>query len=300
MPHHVLLDVFTDRPFTGNPLAVFVDPGDLSTAAMQALARELNLSESVFLRPPADAGGPWATRIFTPAGELPFAGHPTVGAAWALAAGGHLAADPTGTTTVVLREGVGDVPVEVAWDGDRPATCTVSVPVLPVGGPPPADPVQIASAVGLEVEALHPALPLGRWSAGVPFVVVPVRDLDALASARPLDGTHGEIYAVTPIGDPEGAVRWRARMFAPGFGIPEDPATGAAAAAFAGYLAEVADGAGSSPQRRWTIEQGVEMGRPSRIEVVVERDATGSLAAVRIAGTAVAVGEGRLDLPPDT
>jgi trans-2,3-dihydro-3-hydroxyanthranilate isomerase len=290
---HLLLDVFTDRPFAGNPLAVFIDPGDPSDALMQAVARELNLSESVFLWSPTSPGSAWRTRIFTPGSELPFAGHPTIGAAFALAATGRVPIEDD-AASVVLDEPAGPVPVEIECAEGRPVRCRLTAPRLPEESEAP-DRVALVAAASLVSDDIHPDLACATWSAGVPFPVLPVRDLDALARARPSGSTDlPELYVVAPLGEPTRAREWRVRMFAPGMGIPEDPATGAAAAAFAGYLAALDPELQAS--RTWTLHQGVEMGRPSRIEVTAHRDrAGGSVTRVEVGGAAVIVGSGRID-----
>lgn len=315
VPVHLLLDVFTDRPFTGNPLAVVIDPGGLSDEAMQVIAGELNLSETVFLWPPEAPGRGWRTRIFTPGTELPFAGHPTIGAAFALVAQGHVRGerddgegegdgardrdrdrDRDGDTVhLVLDEVAGPVPVEVHLVDGAPVHCRFTAPRIPAAEEGRFD--DLAEATGLRPSDLHPAVPPATWSAGVPFTVIPVVDLDALGRARPSSALTVQAYVVTPVdGSPDAATRWQARMFAPALGIPEDPATGAAAAAMAGFLADL-DPA-RAEVRSWILDQGVEMGRPSRIEVTVRRDAPGgAVAAVEIGGTAVIVGSGRIDAP---
>lgn len=286
----LLYDVFTDTPFTGNPLAVAIDPQPLSDDQHQRIAAELNLSETVFVRRRPDGAG-WDTRIFTPTSELPFAGHPTVGATIALVDAG-LAGDE-----VVLHEGVGPVTVTLV---DGVATLTTPAPPSPVD---PADPDDVAAVLGLSVAELHPDLGPRGWSAGVPFTILGVRDVDTLGRVgvdlvrwrETLALTSApDLYVLAPTEGVDGQ-RWRARMFAPGMGIPEDPATGAAAAATCGFLAgrvgpaRVRDG--------WTIEQGVEMRRPSRIHlgaVVVG----GELRAATVGGRAVRVGSGELVAPP--
>lgn len=267
-----LLDVFTDTAFAGNGLAVFVDPPALTDAQMQTLANEINLSETVFV-----SSSTFATRIFTPSVELPFAGHPTVGTAVLLAELGLVSGH------VVLREGVGDVACEL--DGNR-ATFTAAKLPEPFDVP---EPDVLAEAVGLQEEDLHPEFaPIG-YSCGVPFAFVPVRDVDAVSRSRAIGGSLGLQFYVCAPRDPS-FTRWRARMFATEFGIAEDPATGSAAAAFAGLLAGLAVDA-------VTIEQGVEMGRPSQLYVSVRRDADGRLTAVQVGGQAVVVGGGRLLVP---
>ncbi len=288
-----LLDVFTDRAFTGNPLAVFVDPPELTTEQMQTLAGELHLSETVFVRSPAAGGGPWPTRIFTPAAELPFAGHPTVGTAVLLAGLGRV------DDRIVLAEGVGDIAVAIEQDGGCISATLRSAQAPAYSVAPERD--RLARVLSLTTEQLHPSLAEGIWSCGVPFCVVPLRDADALARARVdhaqwaehLEHTDGSsIYAIAPLD--HDLNRWRARAFAPALGIAEDPATGAAAAAAAGLLA-------ASRQLRqgpmsWTIEQGVEMGRPSELRVALDVDGS-EASAVLVGGEAVVVGAGEIEVP---
>ncbi|MGK2948359.1 MAG: PhzF family phenazine biosynthesis protein [Acidimicrobiales bacterium] len=288
-----LLDVFTDRPFAGNPLAVFVDPPELTTHQMQVIARELNLSETVFVRSP-DAGTAWPTRIFTPGAEVPFAGHPTVGTAVLLADLGHV------HDRVVLAEPVGDVAVAIEdRPGGRAATLRTAMPPAYAEAP---DRDLLARALSVEPADLHPHLAAGVWSCGVPFCVVPLRDAAALARTRldpavwadHLEHTDAaQLYPVAPLDDE--LHRWRARMYGPSFGIAEDPATGAAASAAAGLLA------GSRQLRkgplRWVIEQGVEMGRPSELRVALDHDGA-EASGVLVGGDAVVVGSGEIELPP--
>lgn len=290
VPDHLRLlryDVFTDRPYSGNPLAVVLEPPTMTAEAMQVVAQELNLSETIFLSSRPDG---WDARIFTPAIEMPFAGHPTVGAALALADEGLVADE------VVLHEGVGPVRVELA---DGVATLTTGGAPRPVDV---ADPGEVVASLGLTFADLHPDLGPRGWSAGVPFTMVGLRDLDVLARAEldlarwGVEVAHSEapdLYLLAPLDGVRGE-RWRARMFGPVLGMAEDPATGSAAAAAAAYLA------GHAGEDRlaegWTIEQGVEMGRPSEIRVQPVRRA-GELVAVRVGGRAVRVGEGWLVAP---
>lgn len=292
------LDVFTDRVFGGNPLAVLPDAEGIDGAQMQRIAREFNLSETVFVLPPESADVLVTLRIFTPAEELPFAGHPTVGTAVLLADLGRVPLDADGGASFRFGEGVGAVPVRVtrAADGLWSARLTAARPV-DLGDAPPAD--GIAAALGLRLEDID-GLPLRTATAGAPFTIVGLRDLDALARAR-ADLTVWE-EVLTPSSAPHaylvvrtGGTAFRARMFGPQMGIVEDPATGAAATALAGYLGELDDTADGT--LRWTVEQGVEMGRPSRLELEVEK-AGGRVTAVHVGGSAVRVGQGTLTLPP--
>lgn len=293
-------DVFTDRPFAGNPLAVVLDPPALSASDRQSIAAEFNLSETVFVSV-RESDGPVLeadVSIHTPTLELPFAGHPTIGAAIALAE--HRDA----RDRVVLHETVG--PIEVALGpstgGGRTATLTTAAVPRPVE---PADPGDVVACLGLTFDDLHRECGPSAWTAGVPYTMVAVRDLDVLARARvdlaTWDTTLAlaeapDIYCVAPLDGLSGA-GWRARMFAPGVGIVEDPATGSAAAAFAGYLA------GRVDRRRldegWVLTQGVEMGRPSIIEVGLATRGN-ELVGVTVGGSAVAIGRGTMRLPDPT
>lgn len=295
------LDVFTDQAFGGNPLAVFPDADGVPPALMQRIARELNLSETVFVlwdAPPA--GADCRVRIFTPAAELPFAGHPTVGTACLLAQLGRVPADG-GAARVVLGEGVGPVPVDVRMEDGRPAFAMLSAARLPEPGPPPPPPAVVAQVLSLDEADLGGSLGTAYATAGVPFLFVSVRGREALGRARVdagawerhLSGAWGpHVYVMTD--DAEPGTTLRARMFAPAMGIGEDPATGGAVTALAGLLA-ARDGAGDGTLR-WVVEQGVEMGRPSRLHVEADLRG-GTLAAVRVGGAAVRVSDGEMALP---
>jgi trans-2,3-dihydro-3-hydroxyanthranilate isomerase len=294
------LDVFTGQALAGNPLAVVHDCDGLDTAAMQAIAREFNISETVFVLPPDDPVNTAKIRIFTPGAELPFAGHPTVGAAVILAT--TRASELIGGAGVViaLEEKVGLVKVEVSRRPGKAARGIFNLPHLPVALPASRDPELIARALGLAaadivVEGRRPA----DFSGGVPFTTVPLANIEALgrASAHP-----GPAFAAAFGGDhipacylyvKTGPASWRARMFSPGMGIVEDPATGAAAAAFAGML--MAFDAPGDGQRQHIILQGVEMGRPSEIVLTLDV-AGGALQSASIGGEAVIVSEGVLHL----
>jgi trans-2,3-dihydro-3-hydroxyanthranilate isomerase len=286
-----LLDVFTTEPYRGNPLAVFVDPPELSTGQMQRIAGELNLSETVFTWSPSSTDGAWRTRIFTPANEMPFAGHPTIGTACLLAELGLAGA------RVVLDEPVGAVDVVVPPGED--AWLTVPRSSSPVAAAPTE---VVVACLRLETTDLHPHLRSAAWSAGVPFTIVVVADLDALGragvdTARWQDGMAASaapsLFVVTPLDDAPVPRRWRARMFAPALGIVEDPATGAAVAAFSGYLLDLLTG---DVDGTWQITQGVEMGRASDIGLRLERRGDAP-PVVRVGGQAVVIGEGTVRAP---
>ena len=260
-----LLDVFTDRKFGGNPLAVFpeADAG-LSTETMQAIARELNLSETVFVYPP-ERGGLRKVRIFTPRSELPFAGHPTIGTAILLAELGA-APQPEGECRIVLEEGVGPVPIVLRMKHGRPEFAQLTAAQRPELRSVSMSPERIAAMLSLETTDLHPG-PLEPIAAscGVPFFFVPLRNRAALARAaldltvwkQELAGSWAEhVHAYTLEAELPGS-DLRARMFAPAAGVPEDPATGGAAVALAGILAR--QRSEPSGTLRWTMEQGFEM-----------------------------------------
>lgn len=293
----VTLDVFTSRRFAGNPLAVVLDADALDGAAMQAIAREFNLSETVFVLAPTDRAHRARLRIFTPAAELPFAGHPTVGTAVLLARmdGG------TAERKLVLEEGIGAVLCTAEPDQREGGRARFTVPRLPEHVGEAADASDIAAALGLALDDLGcEDFEPGRWSAGIPFAMVPVRGLDAIGRARP-DPTRWETaFGVTGHRSVflfcretvEAAHAFHARMFAPAFGITEDPATGSAAAAFAGLAtrhAGLADG-----EHALAIEQGYEMGRPSviRLSLTVRG---GTLTTASVGGDAVLVTEGTIE-----
>jgi trans-2,3-dihydro-3-hydroxyanthranilate isomerase len=285
------LDVFTDRRFGGNPLAVVLDAQGLDDATMQAVAREFNYSETTFVLPPTNASHTARVRIFTPGGELPFAGHPTVGTAFALASLGRIA---PGERDIVFDEAIGAVPVRL----DRDAAGAIQRCTLTTAQPPE----HLETLSDADAAAAMLSLPPGAvtsapevWSCGVPFLVVPLASGGALSLAQLdvrrwralLDGRATQsVYPVARTGD----TRWRVRMFAPGLGVAEDPATGSAAAALAGWLARTVTGDGD---RTWQIEQGEAVGRPSLIELTYKQ--TGDIARrVRIGGRAVMVTRGTL------
>jgi trans-2,3-dihydro-3-hydroxyanthranilate isomerase len=292
-----ILDVFTDRPLAGNPLAVLLDAANLDAAAMQAIAREFNLSETVFLLPAENSAHSARARIFTPTAELLFAGHPTVGAAICLArerfggAGGHEA-------VLVLEEGVGPVRCGIRLDGTG-GFAEFDCPKLPenLGEPQPKEIIAAALNIAPAEIGFENHLP-GGWTCGNPFDFVPVRDKAVLAKAAPnLAGwtqafATGSAFLYTRETDGHGH-SFRARMFAPPFGIAEDPATGSAVAALAAPIFRFdapPDGA-----RQMVIEQGFEMGRPSliRLEMTI---AGRALSNVRIGGNAVEVASGTLSI----
>lgn len=290
-----ILDVFTDRPLAGNPLAVVLDSDGLDGAAMQAIAREFNLSETVFVGAPRDPVNSAAVRIFTPTTELPFAGHPTVGTAILVAELRARELLATADVGLVLEAPIGLVTCSVRHRRGEAAHARFEVPRLAErDGAPPTTP-DLADRLGLaETEIGFAAHAPIRLSAGVPFTFVPVSSLEALARARLRvreAAAPDAYYLYTPVA---GETRsFRSRMLASGLGVAEDPATGAAAAAFPGAI--LAAEAPPDGEADCFLVQGVEMGRPSRIGIAW-RIEQGRLAATTIGGSAVMVAEGTLAL----
>lgn len=294
-----IYDVFSDRTLAGNQLGVVFDCDGLDTKQMQAIAREFNFSETVFLMPAEDAAHTARMRIFVPKNELPFAGHPTVGGAIAIARERGL--DAVGQGIVVLEENVGPVRCAVRFDGSQPYA-EFDLPVLakPTAGPENKE--AIAAALSLDVQELgFENHIISNFDGGLPYTLVPVRDLSALAAAKPvLDiwnqgfGVHSHNSAYVYCRETQGHDNhFRARMFAPDAGIPEDPATGSAVASLAGALIqfdELLDGL-----HTFRIEQGVEMGRPSLITLEVELR-EGEFVGGRIGGYATEFARGTLDV----
>ena len=290
-------DVFTQRRFGGNPLAVIPDARGLTATQMATLAREFNLSETVFVLPPADPANTRRLHIFTPGRELPFAGHPTVGAAFVLAALGEIAT-PTPETRIVFEEGVGLVPVTIRSRDGAPQFTQLTVAQLPTLGAPPPSATAVAAMLSLSLDdVLHEENALQTVSCGIPFLMVPVRSRGALRDAKPradlLRATLGpskttEVYVFWDDG-----ARVHARMFAIDPELKEDPATGSACASLGGYLAwHGRTPRGSTSTIR--VEQGVDMGRPSILEVEVDTAKDGAVTGVRVGGASVLVAEGSI------
>ena len=288
------LDVFTETPFAGNPLAVVLGADNLTTAQMQTIAREFNLSETIFVMAPRDPAHTARVRIFFPTAEIPFAGHPTIGCAILLAEEAH---QGDFSTTITLEEEAGLVPVTVARQGGRiVAELTAPVVPYPAGGTP--DLALLAAALDLAPGDIGPHAP-GVHEGGPRFLYAPLVGLDALARARVVEPHWSQMIAAHGVDSAYLYAKgedcdYRARMYSPTAGIPEDPATGSASAILAAQL--LANGAVPDGTTRLTLHQGVEMGRPSVLRLTVEA-AGGVLTAVRIAGSAVRIGEGRLRLP---
>ncbi|MCZ6549999.1 MAG: PhzF family phenazine biosynthesis protein [candidate division NC10 bacterium] len=295
-------DVFTDRVFGGNPLAVFPEARGLPPDQMREVAREFNLSETVFVFPAEQAGHTRRLRIFTPGAELPFAGHPTIGTAHVLASIGEITLEGD-VTNVVFEEGVGPVPVSIHAEDNRPVSAKLTGAKLPEFGPPVPPLEAIASVLSLDAsDLLGGKTEPQAVSCGVPFLFVPVRDRNALRRVQVNQALwkrtissfwapHLYVFTYDPeVSDSD----LRARMFAPGMGIEEDPATGSAATALAGYLGvreEILDGT-----LRWKVEQGFEMGRPSILHVEADKKKD-QIVSVRVGGASVLVSEGTMEIP---
>jgi trans-2,3-dihydro-3-hydroxyanthranilate isomerase len=281
-----IVDVFTDRPFAGNPLAVVFGADSLAGDQMQALAREFNLSETVFVLPPSSSSATYRARIFTPNAELPFAGHPSVGAAVTAVRRGL--AEPG---RLVQECGAGPLPIDVTDTGS--ATLTGGEPTLG----PPLDPAPLLSLVGLTGDDLIPDAAPRLAGCGLEFTFLPIRH-SALAHAW-ADAATSEKLGVPQISVFSWNVSQRsaqARVFCPGVSVPEDPATGSAALGLGVWL--VAAGwlppDGLSP---YTIHQGIEMHRPSLLECTVTASA-GTATTATVSGHVVPVATGEIAVPP--
>ena len=294
------VDVFSPEPLLGNPVAVVHDAQDVTDEEMARFARWTNLSETTYLLPATDPAADYRLRIWTPDRELPFAGHPTVGTAVLLALLDN--ADRPGTVAFALKEQVGVVSCAVEILPEGRGRARFRLPRLPEVWGAGKDRAECASALGLQPEAIgfERHVP-SRHSAGVAFDLIPVASLDALARSKPRldvfarvfgDSDHPAAYVYTRHPGP-GPRRFRARMFGPGLGVAEDPATGAAAAALAGALMQCEPlGEGVHDV---LIEQGVEMGRPSDIALKLVIG-NGALVSAEIGGDAVIVSRGELSL----
>lgn len=294
-------DVFTDRLFEGNQLAVFPDGRGLTAAQMQTITREMNFSECTFVLPAETPGTDVRMRIFTPGSELPMAGHPTIGTTFALAHEGVIAA---GRERWVFGLGVGPTPVELTWhSGLSFAWMDQRTPVYRDPASPRADIIRAAGVDPAAVDAT--GLPVEEISCGTQFIYVPVQTRAAVDAAEPDMATMRRlksafpsqhvalfIFSTEPV-DP--AVAVYSRMFAPSFGIAEDPATGGASGPLGCYL--VKHGLVTREQRQDMVSlQGVAMGRPSRIHMRITEDSNGQITRVQVGGRAVRVGEGTIDL----
>lgn len=299
----IQVDVFTETPFGGNPLAVFHQAEGLSTEEMQQLAKEMNLSETTFVLPPEDPGADFKVRIFTPASELPFAGHPVVGTHWVLARLGRVdLKEPV--TTVRFELGVGVLPADLHVEGGR-VERVVMTQDRPSFQAVLEDVGELARGLGLAPEAItETGLPVQIVSTGIPQMMVPVR---SLADVQRLAADRLDVASLTRVCDSlgtacamvftletEGAeATVHSRMFAPSLGVPEDPATGSANGALGAYLVRHRAVPVTEPTTYIIGEQGLEMGRPSTL--YVEVDSRGpEVASVRVGGEVVAMAEGEV------
>jgi trans-2,3-dihydro-3-hydroxyanthranilate isomerase len=294
------LDVFTDRKFGGNQLAVFPDAGGLTTEQMQLLTKEMNYSESTFILPREREDTDIRMRIFTPAREMPMAGHPTVGSAFALALEGVI---PAGRPRWVFGLNIGPTPVDLEWDGARPVFAWMNQRP-PAFGAIVDDLDLAAHAAGVDTAAIRvTGLPVQEVSCGVPFLFIPLAtraDVDAsranLGAFTALCRAHGVddhamfVFSLEPGLD--GATVY-SRMYAPGLGITEDPATGSASGPLGCYLVRHGAVLGDAARRMRSL-QGVKMGRPSWIHVAIGGDAD-AITSVKVGGTAVLMGEGVIE-----
>lgn len=299
LPLHTL-DVFTDRRFSGNPLAVVTDADALTSEEMQVIARELNVSETVFVLKSQNSAHSARVRIFTPARELPFAGHPTIGTAILLAELRTPLVNGERDAIIVLEETIGTVRIGVRLRAGQAPFAEFDAPKLPEKTAIPPSRDRIADALGLLPREIgfenHTPQCL---SAGNTFAFVPVSGLEAMAKAR-VEPAHwssvfpgssvGGVYLYTRECVHSGSA-FHARMFAPQIGVLEDPATGAAAVCFAGVVQDF-DALPDGVHRR-VIEQGHEMGRPSTVVLTLVLHG-GRIETVRIGGSAVRVIDGSI------
>jgi len=301
-----IVDVFTDRQFSGNPLAVYTDGRGLSTETMQSITKEMNLSETTFVLPADDAANDYRVRIFTPGQELPMAGHPTVGTTFVLARERMIESsgreNAEGTSTIRLEEGVGPVPVEISWKEGACDFAEMTQP-LPAFGPTFEDRAAVAAMLSIDPSDLDARFPAEVVSSGMPFLFVPLKTLAAVRACRPrtdlMERSLGDFAArgvfvfTTAETEFEGS-GVHSRMFAPLEGILEDPATGGASGPLGCYL--VRHGVvPSDGQLDITSEQGIEMGRPSFIRIRITHEGA-SITRVRVGGRCRYMGGGHLEL----
>ena len=294
------VDVFTDRQFGGNPLAVVPDARGLTSAQMQAVAAEFNLSETTFVLPPQEAANTAQVRIFTPRAELPFAGHPNIGTAFVLAGAATSAARPITGDSMIFEEKAGLVRIQLLRDRSAVTGARLAAPqALSIGENIASEIVASACSIAstdIDTRVHQPCIA----SCGVPLIFAAVTSRAALAAARPrteifaqhvptglATGIHLYVEAATPVADIE------ARMFAPLYGVTEDPATGSANVALIALLATLRAEPDLRLERR--ISQGVDMGRPSLLIASAEKRA-GAVVAAHIGGSCVPVMSGAITL----
>jgi trans-2,3-dihydro-3-hydroxyanthranilate isomerase len=293
------LDVYTDRLFGGNQLAVFLDGRGLAPETMQSIAKEMNFSETTFVLPPERSGTDLRMRIFTPEEELPAAGHPTIGTTFALARTGVIGPD---RDRVVFGLGIGPVPVSLTWE-KRDLTFAWMTQPGPTFGAMIANPAAASDALGLPPAAVAgTGLPIQVVSCGVPFLFVPLTTRRAVDSAeldrQALDGlfksaktnAHG-VFVFSPERKNDKATVY-SRMFAPGLGVAEDPATGIASGPLGCYLVRHKVVPAAKAGSMLSL-QGAKMGRPSHVHISIGVEKS-DIASVRVGGEAVVAGEGTL------
>jgi len=298
MYSYLHLDVFTDRIFEGNQLAVFPQPDGLDAAQMQRIANEMNFSETTFIFPP-EGPGDVRMRIFTPSEELPIAGHPTIGSTFALAIEGVI---PKGRDQFVFQLGVGPTAVSLEWEGSDLSFAWMTQP-LPTLGNVIRDRDALATAVGVSTTDLIDGLPVQSVSCGVPFLFVPIAtraavdavtiDRKALARCSRAAGLDElPVFFFTTERAGSGRETVYSRMLAPGFGISEDPATGSASGPLGSYLLHYRVVSAEDARHLLSV-QGVAMGRPSCVHISIDSH-DGTITRVRVGGTSVLVGRGEL------
>ncbi|QPJ63305.1 MAG: PhzF family phenazine biosynthesis protein [Candidatus Nitronauta litoralis] len=282
------IDVFTDKPLSGNPLAVFPDAKGLNSHQMQKIAAEMNLSETTFVFPSTKPEADFDVRIFTPGKEIPFGGHPTLGTAEVLK---YLAGDFM--PSLCFNMGVGNVPVE--WEN---GFCFMQQPEPEFSSPLPETSLA-AEALGLPLESLHATLPVQEVSTGFPALMIPLKDINSvkkielnLHALKKILRSLDLVYPFCIVSENKDC-QVHARSFAPFIGIPEDPATGSVAGALGAYLLHY--GILGKDSISISIEQGVEMGRASEIRVEAKRDG-GVIGSIRVGGKSQIVIEGQLQL----
>jgi trans-2,3-dihydro-3-hydroxyanthranilate isomerase len=298
---YVTADVFTSTRFGGNPLAVLPEARGLTERQMLGVTREFNYSETTFVFPAAESRNTRRVRIFTPAGEIPFAGHPTVGTAFVLASIGEIPLSG-GETRVIFEEGAGPVPVVIRSSNGAPGFCQLTAARPPEIGPPLPSRAELARILSLaEEDLLDGDFGPQIVSCGLPFAFVPLRDRGAVRRARvrldawerSLAGTSGQNVMVFALDAEEPGHDVRARMYGPGVSVAEDPATGSACAALGGFLG--ARAAQRDGTLRWIVEQGYEMERPSLLEIEVDK-LGGAVTETRVGGSSVLVCEGTIEV----
>lgn len=302
-----LVDVFTDVPFGGNQLAVFTDPGDLPSEMMQRIARELNLAETTFVLPPADPRNHFRVRIFTPARELPFAGHPTIGTSFVL----HRCGLASAGVPLRLEEGVGVIDVTLAAQADGRLMVTMRQPT-PQFGAVFEDRAALSAILSLSPGDLIDGLPAQVVSSGLPFLFIPLNTLDAVRRVRVnpdlwlrQNVDANGLFVFTPQTELPGSTV-HSRMFAPELGITEDPATGSAHGPLGAYLlrygvvdANVGRSVDGNTGRHLVGEQGFEIQRPSLLHIFIEapEGAPEQVTSVSVGGYTQPIGSGVLSIP---